>query len=348
MLEAYHSNPNGSDPRITTNRIRIAANFEAYNSNSGLGAGPGFTLDYARYLGYLTTDNKIFFVRGSSDTAPGGTVYVRIWSGAANVANSYYSQAVSFANGALVGQEGTLNATTNYRAASPYPPVITQFQEVATTVIPARTRTGTLVVNAQQPATPTDGLREVTRYLWRRGTAADALSDVSGATGQNLSSDLATLSTGTTYYFQTQHTNWFGNASNTPPVNYTIAGAVAAGAGVTVSYTFVRLAGSFGLNQFSLPFVANIGPTPINTIDGLVAQLNAAAGTGSPAITSIGWWNETSQIDQGYTITYSGTTPTFAAVNGANVDPTAERVVLNRSYQVAVSRGFGPVIFTAR
>ncbi|MBN2057602.1 MAG: hypothetical protein JW782_02245 [Candidatus Saganbacteria bacterium] len=335
-LDIYHANPFGRDPRDTTNRLLIAADDAVYGDNSGLGAPPSYTLDYSKYLGYITSDNKLFFVRGASESAPGGTVYVRVWSGTPNAENSYYSRAASFANGALSPTSGMLNATTNYKAASPYPPVFTKFEETKTTFVDGSPATATLKIYATQPS-PTDGIREVTGYGWRMGTASDTLADVRDASGTNLELASEDLEVGRTYFFQTVHRNWFGEAASAVQA-YTVTGGVSEIG--TAAFAFRKDPDGLGINTFPIPFTT-ISSASITNVKELAEYIiaNNEPDNAVPAISTIGWWDDVNMQPVGYRIARTaGGDIVYTASAGVDADPAKETLSKDKVYQVSVTR----------
>lgn len=280
LIDAYYYNPSGSDPRLTTNRLSLASDLNAYNTNPIPANDDGSS--FSVYRGYVSSSNSYYFVRNASDSAPGGTVYIRVWKSNPNQQGSYYSAVHGFANGAFADVPATLNATTSYKADAPYTPLITKFEETVTTMADG-SKSSSLKVYSSQPSA-TDGVREVTGYSWEMGTSADGLSAVSGATAATLSLDSAALTVGQTYYFSAIHSNWFGSKASVV-ASYTVRGS---GEVDVQSVTLNLVKGTNGINSIAMPFGAEsyVGSTKISTALDLVNAINTAAG--AKVVTSFG------------------------------------------------------------
>jgi len=349
QIETYHSQP--VNPTLTTNRIRIAPDAAAYNSDPGVGPAPGYVLDYSKYLGYVTSDDKMFFVRGASGSAPGGTVWVRVWSGTPNTAGSYYSTASNYSNGALSPDSGTLTATTSYKAAEPYTPSISQFEEATTRLVGGTIPTSTLKVTSTAGSGP-DGLREITGYAWVMWRHDDFEPDpkvpLAGKTSQILELGAGEVTSGVTYDFKVRHANVWGNSGWSDPQSYQVAGPD--GAAATTEAWLLRKPGSkTGVNTIAIPFNTNKEikrksdgtKVDISTVNLLIEEINAQSG-GVGTVKVFGWYDANTQMHKGLTyIAYEG-----ASVNaGASIATTGEAaselltrpIVQNRPYQISVS-----------
>jgi hypothetical protein len=341
-LDCYHANPTYIDPRTTTNKLNVAADLTTYNTNPGLDPVT-FAFDYSpgKYHGYITSDDKVFFVRGASDTAPGGTVYIRVWSGIPNTQSSYYCLAKSFSNGALSGTAGTLLAATDYKADVPYAPLVWKFAEATTTIINPASITADLTAFSKQPAPPADGLRQITARDWKMWVA----TAVEPAAGEGVNDDelvksSASINAGETYSFKAAAKNWFSEPSYVwgSSQDYEVGGSIAGG-GVSAIYNFTTTA-ALGVNQFSLPMAADImfdGTTSITTMQDLIDAINASVGPGT--VKTAGWWLASSQTMIGWTNLDS----TPVSINGAPSDPSGESLTKDKVYQMSVTV---PVSFT--
>jgi len=280
----------------------------------------------------------------------------------ANIATGSYYRKVSLDMNESNFNESNLtwgwnSLAINYKADSPYPPRITKFEEATTSFTDGSPTTSTLRVYSEA-GTGTDGLREITGYhwyMWRpadpANPAADApttfTSDGAGITGaitQTLQIDTAAagLPIGATYAFSAYNDNLWGS-SGSPIQLHTIAAAGPVTPGGVSEINFDFKSTGMGINQFTLPFVpAYRGTNRITTIAELVARINTAStDPAHDVVKSVGWWNNISQIDQGYLVT-GGTTPILNAVNGA----TETDLVVNKAYQITL-RGDVTIRLTA-
>lgn len=281
---------------------------------------------------------------GCDERFPGSTyIYMRLWDN--KYRNHYYTDLRGFSNtalGTVISNFGTI--TYRYVKANPGTAVINQYDETATTVFsPSASSSRRVTFSSVQPSRPDGKEVEIPQSIWSityNGTTLDARR----VAGKNLTlqAPADSLNPGDIYVVKVKHVNHWGEQSDrwSDPVRYVVG---AAGGGVSsVTYNFVST--GLGLNQFALPFLAKHDGVNIDNVQQLVEGINAAAG--ASAVTSIGWWDETAQIDKGYVVTYSGGTLIFSPVNGA-ADPATERVVTGRSYQVVVNSNFS-ITFTSR
>ncbi|MBN3033667.1 MAG: hypothetical protein JW873_06195 [Candidatus Saganbacteria bacterium] len=316
LLEAFWSDPSGSDPRPNppANAMKIASSISTFNINPANSISD--VLPSSKYFAYMNAPGYYFW-RFNDDAAPGATVYVRIWS---DDSRKYYVYD-SFANGAKADSPHTTSiaASSWYKADKPYTPLITQFDEVSTTIVETGAKSGSLKVTSAAPA-PTDGQRQVTEIAWQMGTDPSGLSTVAGATSPVLTLDQAGLTVGQTYYFQTVYKNWFGpSASVIQP--YTLAGTTGMpGPGIKL-VTYNLTSTGLGLNVVAYDFDTTKGPItatdkstgatitvvdptsppPDNmfTIGKLINEINRQAG--SAIVKSVGYYDNTSKKQVGLT-----------------------------------------------
>jgi len=140
----------------------------------------------------------------SSATIPisqsGLTVILKAWNGTPGK-DSYYG----FKPGSSGGTKDTFrwdpaSIQTEYKAAPPYKPRISRFEETSTTYADG-SKTASLKVVAD-PGSVTDGKREGSTYTWQMGVLGGQLSTVTGQTGSTLSLSSDKVVTGTTYTFK--------------------------------------------------------------------------------------------------------------------------------------------------
>lgn len=351
LIDSYYTRP--SSPLVTTEKLKIASNISTYNSSPI--SDPDTGKDFSVYRAYLSGEN-CFYVRNASPSAPGGTIYVRVWKANPNTKGSYYSAFSSFANGALASTSGTLNAATNYKADVPYKPLVNKFEE--STVTQGGKKTSTLKVYSTQ-STATDGKREVTAYAWKMwqgaGTAAALKSAkvLASKTSSVLSLGEKDVKTGQTYWFAVRYSNWFGGTDNwSAPVSYTVSGSggtiiVGSGGKLTKIYTLYKSAGEFGINTVTFPFdftqtVSDEGSKKValKTVADLLKLINTKAG--AQVVSVFGYYDNYNQKQVGLSsITYSGTnidTTKSSVVGAASVKAVlAEAINPDRAYQVSLS-----------
>lgn len=222
LIDARWSSFSGSNPAISTGKLKLAKDVAEFNSN------PASADPETGFYGYVAGDGYYFW-RGPNETDPGANVYIRVWKASPNQKGSYYSAISIFANGAGAAASGNLSATTNYKADAPDKPVITKIEESAVTSYPGAAKSSSLVVSSAQPAA-TDGIREVTSYLW---SITPAPSGTVVNTANTLTLAASQLAPNTAYTFKVKHSNWFGGNDNwSNPVTYSIG---AGGVGITTN-----------------------------------------------------------------------------------------------------------------
>ena len=77
-VDCYHYDPFGKDPRPKVDRLNIAKDDATAFANNGAGMPNN---DYTKYLGYVRADENLWFLRAPDNSAPGGTVFIRVWMG---------------------------------------------------------------------------------------------------------------------------------------------------------------------------------------------------------------------------------------------------------------------------
>lgn len=366
LLDAFWANPAGNDPtEYGTGKMKIAAGPAEFDNNPAnlinlITDNPTDNLD--KYFAYKTPVGYYFW-RFNSDAAPGATIYTRLWN---DTAKSYYYYS-SFANGALADSPYTMTVLQGdwYKAAKPYTPSITKFEEVSSTIPPAQTKTSSLKVYSAA-GSGDDGKREVQTISWKWGKEKTKMEAV-GENNPVLEIPSGSLVVGTTYFFQVTHTNWFDSAGSSSLIaDYTVSGAAGAGAAGALFYKlnlFSNVDGTnseikkLGINSFSLPFPApwyiysedgkskilftNSTGVPstneVTTAYDLIAAINASKATA--VVSTFGKWDADNQKIDGAKL---------LAFNPNNTEGTlvlkTEKLSQGVGYQIYVTQGVRLVI----
>jgi hypothetical protein len=344
LLEGYWSDVSGADPRDKSLSLMIASSVATFNIRpaSLLSDVPPSN----KYFAYKNIPPGYYFWRYFDDAAPGvsppgGTIYVRIWS---DESKTYYTYD-SFANGTKddLPHMTNISAGSWYKAAKPDMPLITQFEEVATTVVATGAKSGSLRVISSAPAV-TDGLRQINSYAWQMGTDPASLTTVSG-NSPTLTLDQATLTVGTPYYFRVIYTNWFGSTSSAVQ-QYTVAGGTGNGP-PSQFVTYLLTPNGLGLNVVSIDFDTTKGPIyssdgitiVVNqnsdlTVQKLINEINKQAG--ATIVKSIGYYDNAAKKQVGLS-SVAATLTNSTAVGDTTANILAHQI--KEPLQISVSSG---------
>ncbi len=164
------------------------------------------------------------------------------------------------------------NLAVDYKAASPYKPIVSEFSESTTSYTDGSPSSSVLTVKSVN-GSGNDGLREVNSFAWKmwiEGEAepADALSN---ATSRDLSLDSDQLVAGVTYAFKSGHENQWGGPTWSDKYTHTVSGAP----GPALPFTFDLQPSSeekLVVNSIAIPH--NLGITKASE---LVALINEKA-----------------------------------------------------------------------
>ncbi|OGC35207.1 hypothetical protein A2311_00360 [candidate division WOR-1 bacterium RIFOXYB2_FULL_48_7] len=312
----YNNNPLGQDPRNSAGKLAI----DTQSQYTKVGPEDKYQ---------LASQN-------------GGTMYVRAWKGTANTENSFYGVTSSpVASGTTLPIDFKVaGLITNFKAAKPYAPSISQVTEVLKRV--GDTYELTLTVPVVGGDTGEDGKREITGYR----VVVTKPDNTSIDTGYDASStkSFTKLVTGT-YKLQPVVKNWFGETAG-PEISWTTLSGGGTGLTVylypSVEVTFVKKDQGYGINTVSFPFTPvysnNIN---IDYLDKLINTINVAAG-GEKIVTTFGFWDRDSQQMIGWVFNDDGT---IKSKKGTNTEPKDWPLKAHVGYQIYVKKSVGPVVF---
>ena len=350
LLEGFWSDVSASKPvygDTTVNPLKIASSVSTFNIS------PASLISdvppSSKYMAYQNTTGYYFW-RFNDDAAPGATAYVRIWS---DTSHNYYMYD-SFANGAKADSPHTtsISAGAWYKAAKPDMPLITQFDEVTTTVVATGAKSGSLKVTSAAAAA-TDGQRQINSYSWQMGTDPASLTTVSGATSPVLSLDETTLTVGTTYYFRVIYTNWFGSTpSAVQPHTVAGTGGGNGGGGGIEPVTYTLTSTGLGLNVVSIDFDTTKGaiyssdgstivvdPTLGQVLDikTLIKEINRQAG--KSIVKTVGYYDNVAKKQMGLStvVVDANLAPTTASTPVGDTVATILAHQIQEPLQIGVS-----------
>lgn len=353
LLEGYWTDVTSTKPDTTTGIMVIAPNSAAFVIPA---AADTPTTQPAKTFAYWL-DPTCYFWRNNSETAPGGTAWVRLWS---NSSKNYYVYK-SFSNGWNTDTIPTMTVGKNdwYGAFKPYDPSIIQFEEITKTPIPG-TKTFNLKITAQDGSGAT-GLRQIQERTWEWGTSPTlAGATITGNIGNALELTEAQAPVGVPLYFRVTHKNWWGTALS-PIQSYTVAGGGTVGP-TTISWILRKP--TTGVNTVSFPFVIGDATKPVvNAGAGLTSDLdenkNGKISVGElikaindqaiaanpilpPVVTVFGWYDEVTQKHIGLT-SITGNDAKNIPTSGTFTGGTDFNTIVNtsvskdRSYQVTTN-----------
>jgi hypothetical protein len=193
-------------------------------------------------------------------------IVLKAWNGKAGP-GSYYG----FVSGSSGGTKDTFRwdpptITTNYEAAAPYTPKITEFDETTATDPATGNKTSTLkVVAAAGAVTAGHGQREGSTYAWQMGEKGATLATVTGATESTLSLSSDQVTAGKTYTFKVNCSGPWGT-SDWAQQDYTVAGTTS-GPTVTHTYSFIAPVSDAFVTPTSMCFsslTTNVNNTAVN------------------------------------------------------------------------------------
>lgn len=328
---------------VAINRVEYYWSGDANGANNlGRIVNPtaGVVLDVTNPNTQARRDNATTYVFGASDAsgyAGSGGIYIRIWDGERDRDGGAYSSLAGFTNPFTSPSTVPFGALSYpYIKAAPGNGQITQVDETSSLVLPA-TRTGKLKVFSRQTPRGDGKIVEAAGCQWevtRNGSAVD-VGTMTGAAIE-LQTPTFTLSVGDAYRFRVRYRNlWGAWGEFSDWYDHTISGSTTGGSPDTVTLNLKKKSGGLGLNQFAFDTAAvRRGSTPVASLAALVEQINSV---GTARVTLLGWWDDVEQIDRGYVVTYSGSTPSFLPVNGAAADPATVAIEARKVYQVGVS-----------
>lgn len=319
LLEAFWSDVSGSKPVFPgAGAMKIASDVGTFNTNA-----PTLITDdpsNGKYYGYCF-GSGFYFWRLNNASAPGGTVFLRLWDSSSTKLYYIYSSAANDWSSAKDNTFPAVGKNDWYKAAGPYAPQITSFVEQVTTPVSNGTP-GTASFNlavSGADGTGTDGRRQITDRYWKWGT--DNPPTQHKVAGGALSLTSADAPTGTKLYFQLFNSNWFQSDVASLVVSHTISGVSVAG-GFSQYYLYKRTDGT-GANFINIPFDgpmtfvdSNNVSTPITTGQDLVNAI------GKTVVTAISSYDNANQVLAGKTFSSSGTV-TYSTPASANFDLSA-------------------------
>ncbi|MDD5382369.1 MAG: hypothetical protein PHH60_01800 [Candidatus Margulisbacteria bacterium] len=261
----------------------------------------------------------------------GNAVYVRVWKGGvcplvASPGVYYGTTSDNASSGTATPNSKEISSLkTEYQCDKPYAPSIGAISESLQRV--GNDLQAELVVNITS-GTGTTGLREVTNYYLhvKYPSGTTATFDL----GAGKQKTLSNTETGH-YVFSASAKNWWGTADGAEKPYDTLGGGAAATEIVTIPLK--KKSGSFGINDFGIPFatVYNRSGAQIANLKSLIAAINA---TGEGYVSTLGYWDESGQKEIGFTLDASGN-----VLNKVNTTKNPEEISIVRvkGYQVSVT-----------
>jgi hypothetical protein len=278
------------------------------------------------------------------DCVAGNTLAATVWTPAVGAGNYYTKTSLSmsaanFDDSALTWSWNNLRV--DYKAAAPYQPMISRFEEATVYPTDGSGSTATLKVYAAS-GSGADGLREVSGHAWKFWQPANLSSPaadepgttVAGATGATLQLSSAEVTAGKTYAFRVLDSNEWGSTWSDVYTHALAGASVTAG---TVSFTYNLKKSETGkliVNSITLPGRNLVRPVATTTelvkANELVSLINGVAR--SPIVIAVSRWDTTLARAQGYTPIYDD--------KGAIIGSTGEDFSLaaGEGYQVFVNQ----------